>query len=182
MKISLRGHKVKVVIALVMVAVLLAVLARTSGLVFYDRYARTISRNLSNALEGARSVVLVEHTAGIEIARRIATPDEISRLRRVISVWPRPFIREAYLCWVPHHSIEIVRVDGSQVNADVCFVCGKFTIEDVPFVAPLPPYLAKPLASFFASVGMAPKSDDEYASIELSHRQESDNAQNDSNK
>jgi hypothetical protein len=181
MEMSLRiSRKAKLIILSVALALLLlAVLVLNTGFVFFDRYAWITSRRLSAALQGARSVVLVEYTGDVEIARRTATPDEISRLRNATSVWPRPFVPEAYLCWVPHHSIEIVRTDGSEVNAAVCFLCGKFTIYDEPFVARLPPYLAKPLASFFTSVGMAPKTSDEYTDIEISeHRRQSKRTNN----
>ena|SRR2546423_2577507 len=182
MKLSLgKSHrKAKLVIFIVaLTLLLLAAVVLIAGFAFFDRDAWITSRRLSTALQGARSVVLVEYTGDVEIARRTTTPDEVSRLRKAISVWPRPFIPETYLCWVPHHSIEIVRADGSKVNADVCFLCGKFTIENVPFVAPLPPYLAKPLASFFTSVGMAPKTSDKYIDIEISeHRRQNKGANN----
>jgi hypothetical protein len=150
--------------------VLLAITLVVGTFVKRDRYSWATSRSLSAALRNSRSVVLVEHSGGVEIARKTATPDEISRLQKAISVWPRPFAPETFLCWVPRHSIEIVRADGSEVSADVCFSCGKFAIEDLPFVAPLPPYLAKTLAPYFASVGMAPKTEEEYANIEISAR------------
>lgn len=136
--------------------------------VFLDRDTWTTSQKLLTTLKGARSVVLVEHTGNIEIARKTAKPDELQRLRDAVNVSPRPFVPKTYLCWIPHHTIGIVRADGSEVNVDICFTCRKFAIEDLPFVAPLPPYLAGPLWSFFASVGMTPKTDDEYRSIEIS--------------
>jgi hypothetical protein len=149
-----------------------ALITLVCGFVFLDRHAWITSRKLSTALKGARSVIFVEHTADIEIARKTATPADIMRLRDAINLWPRPFVPKTYLCWVPHHSIEIVRSNGSPVNVDICFVCGKFAIEDA-FVAPLPPYLTRSLAAFFASVGMAPKDDEEYIRIEMAeHRRQ----------
>src|SRR5438477_7402960 len=92
---------------------LLAVVVLIAGFVFFDRTAWITSRRLSSALQNARSVVLVEYTSDITIARRTATPEEILQLRNATSVWPRPFVPEAHLCWIPHHSIEIMRTDGS---------------------------------------------------------------------
>src|SRR5436190_7644888 len=147
----------RIVLIILTVIVVLAAALVVRAFVRRDRYSWATSRSLSVALQNSHGVVLVEHSTGVEIARKTATPEEISRLQKAISVWPRPFVPEIYSCWVPRHSIEIVRADGSQVSADVCFSCGKFGIEDLPFVAPLPPYLGKTLATYFASVGMAPK-------------------------
>jgi len=160
----------RIVLIALTVIVVLATAFVVGAFVKLDRYSWATSRSLSAALQNSRSVVLVEHSGGVELARKTATPDEISRLQKVVSVWPRPFVPESYLCWVPRHSIEIVRADGSEMNADVCFSCGKFATEDLPFVAPLPPYLGKTLATYFASVGMAPKTDEEYTKIESSVR------------
>jgi hypothetical protein len=159
-----------IVTAIVAVAAALVIIA----LVQRDRYSWATSRSLSAALQNCRSVVLVEHSGGVELARKSATPDEMSRLQKAISAWPRPFFPESYACWIPRHSIDIVRADGSPVSVDICFSCGKFGIEDLPFVAALPPHLAKSLTSFFASVGMAPKTDEEYTRIEISQERRPD--------
>ena len=158
----------RIVLIALTVIVVLATAAVVSAFWKLDRYSWATSRSLSGALQNARSVVLAEHSGGVQIARKTATPDEISRLQKAVGPWPRPFFPESYMCWVPRHSIEIVRADGSQVSADICFSCGKFGIEDLPFVAPLPPHLGKTLAAFFASVGMAPKTEEEYTKIEIS--------------
>lgn len=150
---------------------LLALVVVIAGLVFLDRDGWISARRLSGALHSARKVVLVEYSGDLEIARRTATADEISRLRNATSVWPRPFFPTAYLCFIPHHRIEIVRADGSEVTSEVCFLCEKFAIDNGPPGAPLPPYLGKSLASFFTSVGMAPKTHDEYSTIEIFARQ-----------
>jgi hypothetical protein len=155
---------------ILMVMVVLALVLVMAGTVVLDRDAWVSSRKLSVALKDAREVVLVEYVGVTDIARRAATPDEISRLRIATSVWWRPFFPTAYLCFVPHHRIEIRRANGSNVNTEVCFLCEKFAIENGPIVAPLSPYLSKSLASFFASVGMAPKTSDEYGAIETSKR------------
>lgn len=156
-----------VLIALTVIPVLATTLV-VAGFVSRDRYSWATSRSFSAALQNCRSVELVEHSGGVELARKMATPDEISRLQKAITAWPRPFFPEAYACYIPHHNIKIVRADGSQVSVDICFTCGKFGIEDLWFVAALPPYLAKSLTSFFTSVGMAPRTDEEYHRIDAS--------------
>jgi hypothetical protein len=149
---------------------LLAIAILGAGFVYLDREAWVCSRQLTTAVNGARQVVLVEYSEDVEISRRVATPEEISRLRKATGDWPRPFFPKAFLCFIPHHRIEIVRADGSEMRSDVCFLCDKFAINDGPPFAPLPPYLAKSLTTFFTSVGMAPKTSDEYAAIVASRR------------
>lgn len=166
------GRTKRILFRALLAVLLLAFVVLICGFLFFDRDAWITSRRLSVALQNARSVVLVEYSGDIEIARKTATPDEISRLRNAVGVWPRPFVPKTYLCFVPHHSIEVVRADGSELNCAICFLCGNFAIEERISLAPIPPYLAKRLASFFTSVGMAPKTYDEYSNIEIArHRQ-----------
>jgi hypothetical protein len=155
---------------MLLVLLLIAVVLLIAGFVFLDRDAWGSSRRLSAALQGARKVELFEYAGDVEIARRTATADEISQLRNAVNIWPQPFFPSGYLCFEPHHRIEIVRADGSRCISAVCFLCDKFAIDEDPYLAPLPPYLAKSLVSFFTSVGMAPKTADEYATIEASKR------------
>jgi hypothetical protein len=164
----------KKVIFATLAIVLLAVVAAT-GLMFADRFlgVRTTwlaSWRLARALDTAREVVLTEYVGEVEIARKVARPDEISRLRKTVTIWPRPFDSRAFLCFEPHHSIEIVRSNGSKFECNVCFLCEQFatsdgTGEDRILFASLPAYMASPLASFFTSMGMAPKTDKEYTDI-----------------
>jgi hypothetical protein len=155
----------KMVFRSLLILPLLAITVLGAGFVYLDRDAWLSSRRLSTALDGARKVVLVEYSGDVEIARKTATSDEISQLRNATSTWPRPFFPSGYLCFEPHHRIEIVRADGSQWISAVCFLCDKFALDEEPFLAPLPPYLAKSLSTFFTSVGMAPKTSDEYTVI-----------------
>lgn len=165
----------RVFLALLLVALVVVI----AGSVFVYRDAWVSIRTLSAALKGARRVVLVEYSGDIEIARKIASPDEISRLRRATNVWLRPFVPKPYPCFEPHHRIEILRYDDSEVNTDICFLCYNFVIENRSHLAPLPPYLGEPLASFFTSVGMAPKTHDEYGDIEISQRRRQNKEQKD---
>jgi hypothetical protein len=145
--------------------VLLALAVLVAAVVYLDRSTWIASRRLANALKEARQVVLVEYVEDIQIARKVATPEETSRLRRSITTWPRPFVPTGYLCFVPHHSIEITRADGSTLECDLCFECEKFIFQDDSPIGLLPPYLAGPLTSFFSSVGMSPKTYEEYTEI-----------------
>lgn len=130
------------------------------------------TRRLANALDGARKVVLLENVKGVEIARKIATPEEISRLRRSLPRFPHLFERwETSLCFEPHHEIKVEGNDGSKTSFLICFTCQNLmssdeTREESGFLyTSIPPSLWKPLASFFTSVGMPPKTDDEYSAI-----------------
>ena len=135
----------------------------------------TATRRLAFALDGAREVVLIETAAKVEIARKVATVEEISRLRRSLTTWPRPFYSKGSLCFLPHHAIEIHAADGSTFTCNICFLCeelatndGSHTEESIRF-ALIPPYLAEPLAVFFTSIGMPPKTMEEYDEIERAH-------------
>jgi hypothetical protein len=140
--------------------------ASVVALFFYlDRDAWKSSARLATALKDAREVVLVEYSGDVEIARKSATPNEISQLYNAASAWPRPFVPSGYLCFEPHHRLEVVRADGSRWIAAICFLCDKFAIDEEPYLSPLPPSLANSLASYFISIGMTPKSESQYAMI-----------------
>jgi hypothetical protein len=128
------------------------------------------SHRLSEALVGAREVTLIEHVRGKIIAQKMATPDEMARLQNATSRWLRPFKPETNLCFYPHHRIEIRRANGPIETVEICFLCQGFTFvdnEEFNTVA-LPPSLDESLEAFFTSVGMRPRTWDEYTAIEQS--------------
>lgn len=132
-----------------------------------DRSTWTAWYRVSVALREARSVTLVEFVGKTDLARRTATSEEISRLRKAISRWWYPFFGGGFLCYNSHHRIEIVRTDGSALECFVCFECETFITDDATIpTASLPPHIYKPLASFFASVGMKPRPE-VYRQLEL---------------
>ena len=167
----------KVILVTVATGLLAALLLTTTsvrdGALFlafdsYSSYTTWLnSRRVASALDGARHVELVEFIGEVEITRRVATPDEIRRLRGAISMWPHPFDAKglAYLCFDPHHSIEIIRSNGSRLECKICFLCKEFSLDEGPTFALLPSYLEGPLSSFFDSVGMSPKTSEEYDDI-----------------
>jgi uncharacterized protein YneF (UPF0154 family) len=121
-------------------------------------------RHFSVDLKGARSVTLKEYAWDTTLARRKAASDDIERLRRIVGKWPRPFYSKGSLGFEPHHDIVIVRGDGTEITISICFLCGTFLYKDGDKAFPhdLPPYVEQPLRAFFASVGMKPKSQEEY--------------------
>jgi len=127
-----------------------------------------VSHRLSESLAHAREVTLVEHILSNIITRKIATPDEISRLKNATGVSLWPFNPSAFLCFEPHHRIEIRRADGSLETVEICFLCDNFSFTDNDghnYPVALPPSTQKSLTQFFASVGMKPKTHDEYLKI-----------------
>lgn len=132
-----------------------------------DRTTWTAWHGISVALREARTVTLVEHVGKNELARKIATPEEILRLRKAVSRWWYPFLETGYLCYDSHHRIEIELTDGSDIVCFVSFRCETFMAAGGKLPpASMPPHIYKPLASFFASVGMKPRPE-VYRELEL---------------
>jgi hypothetical protein len=123
-----------------------------------DRNTWTAWHGVAAALLDARTVTLVEYAGHKELTRKAATPEEILRLRKAVSRWWYPFVGTGYLCYDSNHCIEIMRVDGSELKCFISFRCETFLPagETLP-PASMPPHIRKPLASFFASVGMGPR-------------------------
>ena len=136
---------------------------------YFNRYTWKSLYGLSNALRNARSVSFVEFApsiipgeSGLALARKAATADDISRFRQATSPWFLPFKPRDPLCFEPHHRVEIIRADGTEVTFLVCFMCGNFYFGPLDDTNPfgevdLPPSSEKSLRSFFTSIGMAPK-------------------------
>jgi hypothetical protein len=142
------------------------------AVIYLDHFTWAASRRLARGLDGAQEVVLIEYADKVEITRKVAIAEEISRLRRSITTWPRPFFSGGSLCFLAHHTIELHSADRPTVEVRVCFLCEQLSFDDgthtnggITF-APLPPYMADPLAAFFTSVGMSPKPMKEYDEIE----------------
>jgi hypothetical protein len=124
----------------------------------------SVLRDLSNDLKGARSVTLREYAWDTTIAQTKAASADIERLRRITGKFARPFYSKGSLCFEPHHNVEIVRADGSEITISICFLCGNILYNDgnKAYPHPIPPYVEQPLKAFFASVGMQPKTQQEY--------------------
>jgi hypothetical protein len=134
-----------------------------------------MSRRLSEALVDARAVTLIEHVKGKIIAQKIATPDEIARLQNATRTGLRPFKPNMAQDFNPHHRIEIRRANDSIETLDICFHCEAFSFlvndNDDKYMydpAALPPSLDKSLTVFFTSVGMRPRTWEEYSEIQSS--------------
>jgi hypothetical protein len=132
----------------------------------------SVLRHLSNDLKGARSVTLREYAWDTTLAQRKASSGEIERLRRITGKFVRPFYSKGSLCFDPHHDIEIVRADGSEITVSICFLCGNILYNDGSKAYPhdLPPYIATPLKAFFATVQMEPKPREKYDAYRPSSR------------
>jgi hypothetical protein len=139
-------------------------------IVLFERQEWKAGQRISLALQDPRSVVLTEFSGQVVVAKVNCTPDEIERLRRAVGRHVWPFVPRGPLCFDPHHRIEIVGADGVVTAVEICFLCGNFSFKDTaPFgELDLPPAWTEPLRSFFASVGMAPKTSLEYIDIALS--------------
>jgi len=167
-----RRQRTKMLVARMAAAILaLATFLLIAGLVFVDRETWQCSHRLSTALTNARKVEFVEYVGDVEIARKTGTPNEVARLQNLTRNWWRPFLpTSGYLCFEAHHRIDIVNSDGSASSSAISFLCEQFMFEDKSPPVPLPGYLNQSLTAFFASVGMAPKTYDEYSALERSHK------------
>lgn len=169
---------------IVVVKILLALLFTTVAVVIYyliqnDRLTWIAWNAVAKALQNARSVTLVEYARDTELARKTATPEEISQLRKAVRGWWYPFFGGiGYLCYDSHHRIEIVRSDGSILVCFVSFKCERFLTDDdrIPPGA-LPPHIYKPMSLFFTSMGMK-RSDKEYEMLDFSGPAIKSNKQN----
>jgi hypothetical protein len=173
--VGMNSRKVKwVFFGILLVIALVVATIGINRLVFLDDDSWIAGRRLSTALRDARAVTLLEflpyqekEPTGVRIlARKEATPEEISRLREATRLWFLPFLPYPFLCYTPRHSIEITEGNGVQTTVDICFSCEKFLVVGEGHLAELPPNLKKSLAMFFTSVGMKPKTEDEYSALE----------------
>ena len=171
------GRPIKKTLVTVLVALLFGAIAvLLGGWVYLEHDTWMSSYRLSNALRNARAVTFVEFTparAGgvLDVARKVATPEEIARFRSATSPWFLPFEPRSALCSQPHHCVEIVRADGTALTFYVCFLCLNFFLdpsEEMGGAIELPPPWERSLSSFFASIGMAPKTDEEYTALDHS--------------
>lgn len=153
----------KIVLAILLALAILEILL----VIRHDRHTWAAWHGVSAALLDARTVTLVEYAGKKELARATATPEEIVRLRKAISGWWYPFRGTGYLCYDSHHRIEITLADGSELNCLISFECETLLPEGESLPpASMPPHIRKPLASFFASVGMKPRPE-VYKELEL---------------
>jgi hypothetical protein len=141
-------------------------------LVYLERDAWISSRRLSGAIHNARSVTFKEFTRGDSresiLAQKAATPEDIARLQRATNPWFLPYKPHGTLCFEPHHRVEIVRADGTECIFAVCFLCDDFRWDSPEastsyWATELPPAWRRSLISFFTSIGMAPKTQEEYS-------------------
>ena len=163
----------KTLISVLIVILMIPVALWVGGTLYRERDAWTSSFQLSNALRNARSVTFVEFApakSGVFVlSRKRATPKEIAQFRSATGPWFLPFEPTGALCHEPHHYVEIVRADGAKLTFFVCFLCRNFSFDpsdpNAGSAFDLPPSWQKSLSSFFASVGMAPKTQDEYSAF-----------------
>lgn len=130
---------------------------------------------LSKALRDARSVRFVEFVplkpGELILAQKSATPEDVARFRSATSPWFLPYAPHGSCCFEPHHRVEIVRADGTALTFLVCFLCGNFLLDpsatdaDTGGEIDLPSSWRESLSSFFASIGMTPKTSEEYSAF-----------------
>jgi hypothetical protein len=125
------------------------------------------TRELRLALEKPRSVILTEYAGDVIINRVVCAPEQILALRKATNKRFWPFSPKIPLCFEPHHSITIVRADGSTLEVYICFLCGNFAFHDkTGVVLDIPPYWSASLLSFFRNLGMSPRTYEKYNAIE----------------
>ena len=73
------------------------------------------------------------------------------------------------MCFEPHHRIEIVRADGSELRFEVCFHCNNFEFGSRGDMrgATLPSSWRERLTAFFTDAGMPPRED--YSELAKKH-------------
>ncbi len=130
------------------------------------------AHTISEALEGAKSVSLVEFYRGIagpELAldRKKASARQIADLRSAVGGWFAPSPFGMAMCFEPHHRVEIVRADGSMFCFTICFECRNYALVSGadPSVrvgatnGSLPTPWVYSLSRFFSLAGMPPRED-----------------------
>jgi hypothetical protein len=131
------------------------------------------SHRLSAALKDARGVSFVEFTRGmisgeLIFSRVTAKADDIARLKTATSPWFAVVPPWKAMCFTPHHRVEITHSDGSQTRFEICFLCHNFAFGNEPEVS-LPSSWQRSLAAFFTSVGMPPRTSEEYRDFAAKH-------------
>jgi hypothetical protein len=120
------------------------------------------SDRISRALEGAKAVVLVEFDDTGDTIRVPAGVKETAELRRATDRWLWPSGPGGFLCFDPHHRVEVVRSDGSHFGFIICFECRNFQLDPPEEgITSLPDPWRKPLTALFKSAGMKPFNSDE---------------------
>jgi hypothetical protein len=120
------------------------------------------SDRISLALEGAKSVVLVEFDDTGDTIRVPAGAKETAEIRRATNRWLLPSGPEGSLCFDPHHRVEVVRTDGSHFSFIICFECRNFELDPPQTgIIGLPDPWRKSLTALFKSAGMKPFNSDE---------------------
>jgi hypothetical protein len=122
----------------------------------------TSSRAVSGALRDARSVTLSEFVqyfdmSGSELARR-------ERVLSTVSASDEQVRQLDKLCFDPHHRIQVVRPDGSDLRLDICFQCDNFRLGDGAIQTLPRPWLPR-LAEFFAAAGIPVRAAEEYSKL-----------------
>lgn len=135
------------------------------------------SSAVSRALRGAHSVTVTEFvsyfdTSGNELVQReivlhsvTASPDQISQFHRATSGFlDVGFPPTHKRCFDPHHRVEVIRADGITFRFDVCFLCSNASFGDGG-IQTIPSAWLPRLEQFFSTLGMPPRTSDEYAKL-----------------
>lgn len=124
---------------------------------------RAIGRSIEEALRNARSVTLVEfeefwlpENPELIFQKVPATHEQIESLIRISRQWA-PLPIEHTMCFEPHHRVEIVQENGSEVRLPICFHCHNFRWNGSE--NNLPESWRQSLVQFFTKAGMQPRED-----------------------
>jgi hypothetical protein len=161
----------RILFGMLFVAVLVSATLAVRWVVLRDYDSWITGRRVSVAVQNARAVTLLEYVPGAILAKKEATPEELARLREATRLWYLPFVSADPLgCNESHHTIVVTDLSGAETSLDISFVCGRFGIPEEEIGGVLPRHLTKSLETFFASVGMKPRTWKEYSEIEKAAR------------
>ena len=153
------------------IALLLTLLGAIGAFIYLvvipSRKAWACARILSDAMASARSVSLVEFSRDerdqteLIFKRAAATPTQMEAILKATGSLISPIPDSETKCFWPHHRIEIIRTDGSELRFEVCFMCQNFLMEggQVNKFESLPVNWSKHLAKVFTDADMPPQED-----------------------
>lgn len=153
------------------IALLLTLLGAIGAFIYLvvipSQKAWACARILSDAMANARSVSLVEFwrderdQTELIFKRAAATQSQIEAIRNATGSLISPIPDSETKCFWPHHRIEIIRPDGSELRFEVCFMCQNFLMKggQISEFASLPVNWSKNLAKVFTDAGMPPQDD-----------------------
>lgn len=154
---------------------LMAIAAVVLGFRFCtSRGSWAVSRKLSDALNTAQSVTLVEfEESSVDVRQELvfqrvpATTKQIEALKKATGPWFAPIPSKSMACFEPHHRVEISKADGTILRFTLCFSCGNFGLGS--HFGSIPEVWFGPLRNIFTDAGMPRRTFAEYETMTKNH-------------